>query len=152
MCLCTYERARSVDVGIERDGQVYPTGYADMLTLIRDGEVGLARATVCCPKRSEHSSVSFRFSPAGSPLRRRARARLGGALVGEGRYDDAEPLFAVNRERARELGEETWWMAHAEALHIGPGTVRTHVSNILSKLSVRTRTEAATYAHRQGLV
>jgi non-specific serine/threonine protein kinase len=47
-----------------------------------------------------------------------ARARLGGALVGEGRYDDAEPLFAVNRERARELGEETWWMAHAE-FHLG---------------------------------
>jgi 2-keto-4-pentenoate hydratase/2-oxohepta-3-ene-1,7-dioic acid hydratase in catechol pathway len=44
MRLCTYERARSADVGIERDGQVYPTGYADTLTLIRDGEVGLARA------------------------------------------------------------------------------------------------------------
>jgi 2-keto-4-pentenoate hydratase/2-oxohepta-3-ene-1,7-dioic acid hydratase in catechol pathway len=31
-------------LGIERGGRVYATGYADMLTLIRDGEAGLARA------------------------------------------------------------------------------------------------------------
>jgi ATP/maltotriose-dependent transcriptional regulator MalT len=40
----------------------------------------------------------------------------------------------------------------ADALYIGRGTVRTHVSNILSKLGARTRTEASMIARDQGLV
>ncbi len=37
------------------------------------------------------------------------------------------------------------------ALRIGEGTVRAHVSNILSKLHVSSRTQAALYALREGL-
>ncbi len=44
MRLSTYERQGEVAVGEERDGAVYPTGYADMLALIRDGAAGLERA------------------------------------------------------------------------------------------------------------
>ena len=44
MRLCTYERNGEVGVGIERDGQVYPTPYTDMLALIAAGESGLAQA------------------------------------------------------------------------------------------------------------
>jgi predicted ATPase/DNA-binding CsgD family transcriptional regulator len=40
----------------------------------------------------------------------------------------------------------------ADALYVGRGTVRTHVSNILGKLGARTRTEAAEIARRQGLL
>jgi len=40
----------------------------------------------------------------------------------------------------------------ADALYIGRGTVRTHVSNILSKLGARTRTEASMVARDHGLV
>ena len=40
----------------------------------------------------------------------------------------------------------------ADALFIGRGTVRTHVSNILSKLGAHTRTEASMIARDQGLV
>lgn len=39
----------------------------------------------------------------------------------------------------------------AEKLVIGEGTVRTHVSNILSKLHLANRTQAALYALREGL-
>jgi DNA-binding NarL/FixJ family response regulator len=40
----------------------------------------------------------------------------------------------------------------AGLMHITIGTVRTHVSNILSKLSLENRTQAALYARQQGLV
>jgi DNA-binding NarL/FixJ family response regulator len=40
----------------------------------------------------------------------------------------------------------------ARDLQIGEKTVKTHVSNILSKLGVQSRTQAALYAVRQGLV
>ncbi len=39
----------------------------------------------------------------------------------------------------------------AEALVISQGTVRTHVSNILSKLHLANRTQAALYALREGI-
>jgi NarL family two-component system response regulator LiaR len=39
----------------------------------------------------------------------------------------------------------------AETLTIGVGTVRTHVSNILAKLHLANRTQAALYALREGL-
>ncbi|SES99571.1 two-component system, NarL family, response regulator LiaR [Salinibacillus kushneri] len=40
----------------------------------------------------------------------------------------------------------------SEKLYIGIKTVKTHVSNILSKLDVQGRTQAAVYAHRNGLM
>ncbi len=39
----------------------------------------------------------------------------------------------------------------AEALRISEATVRTHVSNILTKLHLASRTQAALYALREGL-
>lgn len=40
----------------------------------------------------------------------------------------------------------------AEVLEIGQETVKTHVSRVLAKLGTRSRTEAALYAWREGLV
>jgi NarL family two-component system response regulator LiaR len=40
----------------------------------------------------------------------------------------------------------------AAGLHIGEETVKTHVSNLLAKLQVEDRTQAAIYALRRGLV
>jgi DNA-binding NarL/FixJ family response regulator len=62
------------------------------------------------------------------PLTDREREVL--ALVGEGK---------ANKEIARQLG-------------IGDRTVRTHVSSILGKLGLVSRTQAALYAVREGLI
>ncbi|HEX7065676.1 MAG TPA: response regulator transcription factor [Bacillales bacterium] len=74
-----------------------------------------------------------RFRGAGKPklhdeLTKREREVL--ALIGEGK---------TNREMADEL-------------FIGLKTVKTHVSNILGKLEVSDRTQAAIYANRNGIV
>lgn len=45
MRLVQYVSAGQQGVGIERDDVVLPTGYTDMLELIRDGEAGLERAS-----------------------------------------------------------------------------------------------------------
>jgi len=39
----------------------------------------------------------------------------------------------------------------ADKLFIGERTVRTHISNILGKLHLANRTQAALYAQREGL-
>jgi 2-keto-4-pentenoate hydratase/2-oxohepta-3-ene-1,7-dioic acid hydratase in catechol pathway len=44
MRLCTYQRGETTGVGVQLDGQIYPTAYADMLSLIRDGDNGLDAA------------------------------------------------------------------------------------------------------------
>ncbi len=40
----------------------------------------------------------------------------------------------------------------AKKLYVSPSTIKSHVSNILSKLGVKSRTEAATLALRHGLI
>jgi DNA-binding NarL/FixJ family response regulator len=40
----------------------------------------------------------------------------------------------------------------AEHLSIAPTTVKTHVSNILTKIGARARVQAVTYAYESGLV
>jgi NarL family two-component system response regulator LiaR len=59
----------------------------------------------------------------------------------------------TNRELEvlRLLGEGKSNQEIADELYIGIKTVKTHVSNILSKLGVEDRTQAAIYAHRHGI-
>ncbi|HEY9618723.1 MAG TPA: response regulator transcription factor [Crinalium sp.] len=40
----------------------------------------------------------------------------------------------------------------AKTLYLSPGTVKTHVRNILGKLGVEHRTQAAVFALRHGLI
>jgi len=89
-------------------------------------------------------------------LAARARLQLGErppAGAGAAREEPEDPFGLTARERDvltlvaagatnREIGER---------LHMAEKTASVHVSRILAKLNVRSRTEAAAVAHRQGL-
>jgi NarL family two-component system response regulator LiaR len=62
-----------------------------------------------------------------------------------------EPLTEREMDVLRLVAQGLTNQEIAEALVIGVGTVRTHVSNILAKLHLANRTQAALYALREGL-
>ena len=62
-----------------------------------------------------------------------------------------EPLTAREVEVLRELGAGSANKEIAQRLNISEITVRFHVRNILDKLHMSSRVEAATYAKREGL-
>lgn len=63
----------------------------------------------------------------------------------------SDPLTAREVEVLRLIAHGESNQEIAAALRIGEGTVRVHVSNILSKLHLASRTQAALYALREGL-
>jgi two-component system, NarL family, response regulator LiaR len=64
----------------------------------------------------------------------------------------AEPLTERETDVLRLLGRGQSNKEISQALNIGEQTVKTHVSHILAKLGVSSRTQAALYAIRTGLV
>jgi len=62
-----------------------------------------------------------------------------------------EPLTEREHQVLRLLTQGWTNQEIAETLVIGPGTVRTHVSNILAKLHLANRTQAALYALKEGI-
>lgn len=103
---------------------------------------------------SAHPSLAFLAGESGAGKTRligelASRAREAGSLVlsgdsvelGEG---EQQVLALLARGATnREVGVE---------LHMAEKTACVHVSRILAKLDVRSRTEAAALAHRQGLI
>ena len=70
-----------------------------------------------------------------------------------------KPVQELNQELTdrevevlREIGQGSSNQQIAEALSVSTTTVRTHVSNILSKLELDNRTQAAIYARDAGLI
>ncbi len=63
-----------------------------------------------------------------------------------------KPLTKREGEVLRLVAKGLGNRAVAEALNIGEGTVKAHVANILHKLNVSSRTEAAVWALQAGLV
>jgi NarL family two-component system response regulator LiaR len=62
-----------------------------------------------------------------------------------------DPLTAREVDVLRLIAQGLTNSDIAETLFVGEGTVRTHVSNILGKLHLANRTQAALYALREGL-
>ncbi len=96
-------------------------------------------------------------------LRRAIRAAAGGQvqlspeaaarLMREVRVPESpEALTGRETDVLRLLAEGRANKEIARSLRIGEKTVKTHVSNILAKLSVQSRTQAALYAVKIGLV
>jgi DNA-binding NarL/FixJ family response regulator len=82
-------------------------------------------------------------SPADLPSTGTAAPVASGILVNDLTERECEILLLVARgENNREIGE---------ALYITEGTVKNHVSSILSKLGLRDRTQAALWAREHGL-
>lgn len=63
-----------------------------------------------------------------------------------------EELTKRELEVLKCVGEGMTNQEISDSLYIGVKTVKTHVSNVLSKLDVQDRTQAAVYAHRNGLL
>ncbi|NDU74720.1 AAA family ATPase [Actinomadura sp. DSM 109109] len=82
-----------------------------------------------------------------------ARARLGGGRAGAGPGPSGPLASLTGREREvlKLVAEGRNNREIAAALFISPKTASVHVSNILGKLNVASRTQAAAVAHREGL-
>ena len=117
-----------------------------MVAAIRAGAIGYALKDT----RGEELKAAIRAAAQGqvflSPqaatrLLREVRAPEAPEAL-TGRESDILRLLAIglaNKDISRELG-------------IGQGTVKTHVSNVLAKLGVQSRTQAALHAVRMGIV
>jgi DNA-binding CsgD family transcriptional regulator/tetratricopeptide (TPR) repeat protein len=147
----------------ERIGVPYPAAYARW----RQAEAlllgGRGRERVERPLRAAHQAAS---ELGAAPLRaeiealaRRGRLNLGGdpaatAAPAPKPPSPLDPLGLTAREQEVlalvALGRTNAQIA--ETLFISPKTATVHVSNILGKLGVRNRVEAATIAHRLGIV
>ena len=77
-------------------------------------------------------------------------------MMNQLRSKPKKPLLEELTKREKEvlllIGEGKTNSQIAEELYIGLKTVKTHVSNILGKLGVNDRTQAAVYAIRNGMV
>jgi two-component system, NarL family, response regulator LiaR len=81
--------------------------------------------------------------------------KVAGKMMNRFRHNESMPHEELT-EREKEvlvcIGNGLTNQEISEKLFIGIKTVKTHVSNILSKLGVQDRTQAAVYAHRNGLM
>lgn len=77
---------------------------------------------------------------------------LAARLVQELAEPEAEPLTGREQDVLRRLARGLGNKEIAAELNLSENTVKTHVRNILAKLNLRSRAEAAVYAVQAGLV
>jgi ATP/maltotriose-dependent transcriptional regulator MalT len=144
----------------EAIGRPYDVAYAEWrraealaAARDRDGAAEAAAAALVTARRLGSHWLAAELES----LIARARLRLDGEEPGTARSDEDgesdDPFGLTERERQvltlvaggatnREIGEQ---------LHMAEKTASVHVSRILGKLDVRSRTEAAAVAHRHGM-
>ena len=94
--------------------------------------------------RMAHAGVA-QFDPA-------ATARVAAALSASTVDDAAQlPLTARETDVLRLIARGATNREIAADLHLGEGTVKNHISRILTRLGLRDRTQAAIYAREHGL-
>jgi DNA-binding NarL/FixJ family response regulator len=106
--------------------------------LLKDAEPGEVAAAI---RAAASGEVHLDSAVAGQLVRRIAAPRIG-----------LTALTAREREILALVAEGHPNRAIAERLVISERTARTHVSNVLSKLQLSSRTQAALYAIREGLI
>jgi 2-keto-4-pentenoate hydratase/2-oxohepta-3-ene-1,7-dioic acid hydratase in catechol pathway len=105
MRIVQYESGGLTGCGVEVDGQVYATGYADTLALIRDGERGLEAATAA---DGEPVQVDRLLAPLTNP------GKIFGSGVNYRSHGDEEPGFVFP-------DEVVWDFIKVASAIIGPG-------------------------------
>ena len=105
--------------------------------------------------RRTSSPRSGPWQPATCPLSPTVLRRVVAAYVDGGRRPHDERLERLS-EREREvlvlLGQGLTNAEICDRLVVSMPTTKTHVANVLAKLDVRDRVQAAIFAHRNGLV
>ncbi len=114
-----------------------------------------AGATAYLLKDAEPQQLveAVRLASRGEPLLHpKVAARLMQEVSAEGERDVVEDLTARELQVLRLLAQGLPNKLIAQELVVSEKTVKTHVSNVLAKLHLSHRTEAAVYAVRRGLV
>jgi 2-keto-4-pentenoate hydratase/2-oxohepta-3-ene-1,7-dioic acid hydratase in catechol pathway len=107
MRIVQYEIEESQGCGLERAGEVFPTGYADTLSLIRDGEAGLERAAESAD-RSDALVGARILAPLTNP------GKIFGSGVNYRSHGDEEPGFVFP-------DEVVWDFIKVSSAIVGPG-------------------------------
>jgi 2-keto-4-pentenoate hydratase/2-oxohepta-3-ene-1,7-dioic acid hydratase in catechol pathway len=107
MRIVQYLAGGAVGVGIERDGAVFPAGYTDTLSLIRDGASGLARAAAASAD-ADPVQVERVLAPLTNP------GKMFGSGVNYGSHGDEEDSYVAPSEVA-------WDFIKLPNAIIGPG-------------------------------
>jgi len=107
MRIVQYETQGTRACGVERDGQVFPTGYADTLSLIRDGQDGLERAAHAAERAGPVTGERI-LAPLTNP------GKIFGSGVNYRSHGDEEPGFVFP-------DEVVWDFIKVSTAIVGPG-------------------------------